>query len=66
MQCKYFLECPLREFEEKGLINSSWRQKYCQRDFKNCERYRDVSRGIPHPTNKLPDGKIYKNLPEEI
>ncbi len=62
MKCKNFPRCPLRKFEEKGLITSIWRKNYCEKDFLKCVRYQEAEQGISHPDNKLPDGSIDKNL----
>jgi len=48
MKCKNFLIFPLRKFEEKGLITTKWRKKYCEKDFLKCVRYQEAEKGISH------------------
>ena len=66
MRCKWYNICPLRVFEKKGLIDESWRKKYCEGNFKECARYKMEEAGKPHPDNLMPDGTIRKDLPEHI
>jgi hypothetical protein len=58
MKCKWFITCPLRKLEKKGLISSKWKKMYCEGKFHLCQRYIETEQGINHPDNMLPDGTI--------
>ena len=60
--CKWFEVCPLKRFFEEGKLEKKWIEYYCKRDYKSCVRYKMEEKGIPHPDNMLPDGKIMKSL----
>ena len=64
MPCKYFDICPLRKFEKEGKLSGKWKNTFCATDknWANCVRYQETKKGIPHSDNKLPDGKVYKDL----
>lgn len=64
MSCEHHDICPLREFEKKGKIGNEWNEKFCgsNKGWEDCVRYQETKNGIPHPDNKLPDGKIYEEL----
>jgi len=64
MTCKWFDYCPMREFEEKELIDGHWRKEYCETEenWKNCRRYQMEEKGTYHPDNMMPDGTIDEKL----
>ncbi|MCX6818466.1 MAG: uracil-DNA glycosylase [Candidatus Aenigmarchaeota archaeon] len=64
MVCEYFNICPLRRFEKQGKLSDKWKKKFCGtiKNWAKCIRYKEAKKGIPHPDNKLPDGKIDNNL----
>ncbi len=64
MVCKWFNICPLRRFEREERLDKSWAQKYCKsiKNWQNCKRYQLEEKGIYHPDNMLPDGKIDKSI----
>jgi hypothetical protein len=55
-RCKWFITCPLRGMENKGVIGHKWRREYCEGNWKSCKRYWMEERGVPHPDTLLPDG----------
>ena len=60
MSCPWYHLCPLRRFERQGRIGVNWKKLYCEsdRDWAECKRYQLTQKGIPHPDNMLPDGRI--------
>jgi len=64
MTCKWCEICPLRRFEKQAKLGNKWAEKYCKshNNWKNCKRYQLEEKGIFHPDNMLPDGKIDKTL----
>jgi len=54
--------CPIRRFVEEGKLDKVWVEKYCKGDFKKCIRYQLEEKGVPHPDNMLPDGRIIEGL----
>jgi hypothetical protein len=60
MACKWYNLCPLRRFEQLGLLDQRWANLYCKSDnrWKECKRYQLEEQGIYHPDNMLPDGQI--------
>lgn len=58
MACKSFNSCPLREFENKGLISEKWKENYCLLHFEKCKRFQSKQMGLSIPKNMLPDGSI--------
>ncbi len=37
-----------------------WRSKYCNKDYKNCERYKRQARGAPVPAQLMPNGVMLR------
>ena len=64
MTCKWYSICPLRRLEKQGKLDSTWSQNYClsERNWKNCKRYQSEEKGLYHPDNMLPNGKIGNEL----
>jgi len=64
MTCKWYNCCPLRRFEREGKISPGWAERYCKSDasWVKCRRYQMEEKGLYHPDNMLPDGRIDKNL----
>jgi len=60
--CKWFEVCPLKRFYEEGRLEKKWIENYCKENFKNCARYKLEKKGILHPDNMLPNGKIREDL----
>jgi len=60
--CKWFELCPIKRFVEEGKLDKKWTEKYCKGNYKACIRYQLEEKGIPHPDNMLPNGKIDKSL----
>ncbi len=56
--CKWYDICPIKKFVEKGKLDKKWIENYCFQNGKNCQRYKMEERGISHPDNMLPNGKI--------
>lgn len=61
-ECKWFPVCPMKYFWEQGKLESSWIDNYCRGDWSSCIRFEKEEKGIYHPDNMLPDGKIDENL----
>jgi hypothetical protein len=64
MTCKWYSICPLRRFEEKGILDKSWAENYCQSidNWRNCKRYQLEEKGLYHPDNMLPNGDIDESI----
>lgn len=62
MECKWINVCPLRRFEEQGKLEIKWKKEYCEKDYKECIRYKMEEKGQPHPDNMLPNGAIDQRL----
>jgi len=64
MSCKWKQICPLRRFEEEGILSEKWKKQYCKTEdnWKNCKRYQLEEKGIEHLDNLLPNGEIDENL----
>jgi len=64
MTCKWYDICPLRGFEREGKLNNVWANEYCKSDnnWNNCRRYQLEERGVYHPDNMMPDGKLDETL----
>ena len=64
MTCKWYNCCPLRTFEKQGKIDDCWAHEYClsETNYANCCRYHAAQKGIPHPDNLLPDGRLDPKL----
>ncbi len=64
MACKWYSMCPLRWFERRGRLDSSWAEQYCLsgENWKNCRRYQLEEQGIAHADNMLPDGRVDEEL----
>ncbi len=60
--CKWFNICPIKKFTDQGKLDKIWVEKYCFQGGKNCKRFEAEEKGIYHPDNMLPDGRIDKNL----
>jgi phosphatidylserine decarboxylase len=61
-ECKWYLVCPLRIFNEQGKLDKSWIKLYCKGAWLNCIRYCMEENGESHPDNMMPDGSIDDNL----
>ncbi len=60
--CKWYDVCPMKFFYEEEKLNKEWIENYCFNGGNNCKRYRLEEKGIFHPDNMLPDGRIDENL----
>ena len=58
--CKWYDACPLKRFYEEGGIDKKWVLDYCFGNYSKCVRYKMEEKGIYHPDNMMPDGKIYE------
>jgi hypothetical protein len=67
MACKWYSLCPLRRFEARGILDLSWRNRYCrtERCWEECKRYQLEEQGVHHPDNMLPDGRTDPSLSAE-
>ena len=61
-ECKWFRVCPMRRFNEKGLVDDSYILSFCKGDWSRCVRYRLEEQGAYHPDSMLPDGTIDRKL----
>ena len=60
--CKWFDVCPMKRFYEEGKLEKKWIDEYCKGNWKKCVRYQLEEKGISHPDNMLPNGKIDESL----
>ena len=60
--CKWFDVCPMKRFYEEGKLEKKWINEYCKGNWKKCVRYQLEEKGISHPDNMLPNGKIDESL----
>jgi hypothetical protein len=60
--CKWFEVCPIKRFYEEGKLEKKWIEDYCKGDYKSCLRYEMEEKGLLHPDNMLPNGKIREDL----
>jgi len=60
--CKWYEFCPIKRFCEEGKLEWRWVEEYCKGDYKNCVRYKMEEKGLPHPDNMLPNGRIRESL----
>lgn len=60
MACPWYSVCPLRRWERLGRLDGVWAQAYCKTTdhWQNCRRYQLEEKGIAHPDDMLPDGRI--------
>ena len=63
MNCKWFAVCPMKFYWEQGKLDTSWIDNYCKGKWSRCIRYEKEEKGIDHPDNMLPNGKIDASLP---
>ncbi|MFW6120696.1 MAG: uracil-DNA glycosylase [Petrotogales bacterium] len=61
-ECKWFPICPMKRFNELGILDSRWIELYCRGDWKSCVRYKMEEKGEPHPDWLLPDGALDESL----
>lgn len=64
MTCKWYNICPLRRLEKEGKLADFWAQNYCKSagNWQHCKRYQLEEKGIYHPDNMLPDGRIDESI----
>lgn len=60
--CKWYQECPMKIFYEKGALDRKWIKLYCKGDWLSCVRYALEESGEPHPDWMLPDGSLDEKL----
>jgi len=60
--CKWASLCPMKRYEEKGLIDEKWRSVYCYGDWENCVRYQMEKQHKYHEDWMLPDGTLANHL----
>jgi hypothetical protein len=55
--CARVETCPLfKAFSMKSSLRI-WQSYYCEGDWGKCERWKLVSKGVPVPSNLLPNGR---------
>jgi len=62
MQCKWFPVCPMKRFQERGLLDERWIRLYCKGDWESCFRYQMEEAGNTQPDWVLPDGSVDAGL----
>jgi predicted metallo-beta-lactamase superfamily hydrolase len=60
--CKWYYDCPIKRYTEKGKLDRYWIENYCLVNNKNCYRYQMEEDGEYHPDNMLPNGEIRECL----
>ncbi len=61
-ECKWFPVCPMKYYNDRGMIDPKYVRLYCMGDWESCIRYQKEEAGIYHPDNMLPDGVIDESL----
>lgn len=56
----------MKYFWQQGKLDSKWIENYCKNNGDDCVRYELEEKGIYHPDNMLPDGKIDTSLSNMI
>jgi hypothetical protein len=56
--CRWINICPLRSFEKKGELDNRWKNRYCESNWNQCMRYKNVINGNHSPDQMLPDGSL--------
>jgi len=64
VECKWFQVCPMKRFWDEGRLDRKWVDLYCNGKWQKCKRLKMQLKGIPHPDNMLPNGKIDERLLE--
>ena len=41
MRCKWFKDCPMVKFNERGLVSDSYITRFCRGNFEQCRHYHD-------------------------
>ncbi len=60
--CKWFSVCPMKRFNERGLVADAVIAAYCKGNWANCVRYQKEEAGIYHSDALLPDGTLDEKL----
>ena len=61
-ECKWFPVCPMKRFNELGVLDRRWIEFYCKGDWESCVRYKMEENCEPHPDWMLPDGSLDESL----
>jgi hypothetical protein len=56
MACSHMLTCPLYPMFKLKENLTIWKNRYCEKDFQKCERYKLSCEGKPVPLTLLPNG----------
>ena len=57
-ECKWYCCCPIEYFFKQGKLDKEWVEKYCHGNWEKCIRFQKEEKGIFHPDNMLPEGRI--------
>ena len=60
--CKWYSVCPMKRFYQQGKLDRFWVENFCWVDNPECVRKKLEGKGIAHPDNMLPDGRIDDTL----
>lgn len=60
--CKWATVCPMKYYEEQGLIDKKWRALYCYGDWERCIRFQMEEQNKYHEDWMLPDGTLDEQL----
>jgi hypothetical protein len=62
--CERYRVCPIRDYTDRGRLESYWVDNYCLVSNRSCVRYQMEERGgaYHHPDNMLPDGTMREGL----
>jgi hypothetical protein len=64
--CERIELCPLmRQFTMKSSLRV-WQSYYCEGNFSRCERWKLSTRGLPVPSNLLPNGRLLEVPMEQV
>ncbi len=56
--CKWYPVCPVKRFDDSGIIDKKWVKSYCKGKWKTCIRFQMEEKGEYHPDWMLPDGSL--------
>lgn len=52
----------MKFYWEAGKLDSKWVEEYCHGNWNACVRFEMEEKGVFHPDNMLPDGRIDETL----
>jgi len=62
-ECPHMRSCAMYPLLTLAGSLRTWQVRYCQGDFKSCERYRRTAQGREVPPNLMPNGMTLRLTP---